>query len=99
MLRNRNGSLAAERNPLQLSCSQHVVPLCCSSSAATAQLRGRRQIKKKINVQWTLRSYSLLCLSMDKEVDELGNGLEDLGIEIDVDFVSYVESRETLKRI
>ena len=36
-------------------------------------------------------------MSMDKEVDELGNGLEDLGIEID--FVSYVESRETLKRI
>ena len=28
---------------------------------------------------------------MDEEVDELGDGLEDLGIEIDVEFVYYTE--------
>ena len=37
-----------------------------------------------------------LCLSMDEEVDELGDGLEDL--EIDVEFVSYAGSCETFRR-
>ena len=37
----------------------------------------------------------MLCLSMDEEVDELGDGLEDL--EIDVEFVSYAGSCETFQ--
>ena len=39
----------------------------------------------------------ILCLSMDAELDELGDGLEDL--ENDVEFVSYAESCETFRRI
>ena len=34
--------------------------------------------------------FDVFCLSMDKEVDELDNSLEDL--EIDVEFISYAES-------
>ena len=35
--------------------------------------------------------HPLLCLFMDEEVDELGDGLEDLGIEIGVEFLYYAE--------
>ena len=38
------------------------------------------------------KEFYILCLSMDEEVDELGDGLEDF--EIDVEFVSYTGSRE-----
>ena len=37
-----------------------------------------------------VKEFDILCLSMDEEVDELGDGLEDL--EIDVEFVSYTVS-------
>ena len=36
------------------------------------------------------KEFYILCLSMDEEVDELGDGLEDF--EIDVEFVSYTGS-------
>ena len=36
---------------------------------------------------------------MDEEVDELGDGLEDLGIEIDVEFLYYAELCEIFWRI
>ena len=36
---------------------------------------------------------------MDKEVDELGDGLEDLGIEIGVEFLYYAELCEIFWRI
>ena len=36
---------------------------------------------------------------MDEEVDALGDGLEDLGIEIDVEFLYYAELCETFWRI
>ena len=35
--------------------------------------------------------HPLHCLFMDEEVDELGDGLEDLGIEIGVEFLYYAE--------
>ena len=36
---------------------------------------------------------------MDEEVDELGDGLEDLGIEIGVEFLYYAELCEIFWRI
>ena len=39
------------------------------------------------------KEFDILCLSMDEEVDKLGDGLEDF--EIDVEFVSYAGSCET----
>ena len=41
--------------------------------------------------------FDILCLFMDEEVDELGDGLQDL--EIDVEIVSYAGSCETFRRI
>ena len=38
--------------------------------------------------------FYILCLSMDEEVDELGDALE-----VDVEFVSYAGSCETFRRI
>ena len=35
--------------------------------------------------------HPLLCLFMDEEAGELGDGLEDLGIEIGVEFLYYAE--------
>ena len=45
--------------------------------------------------------FDILFLFMDEEVEEIGDGLEDLGIEIeiDVEFVYYAESFETFWRI
>ena len=43
--------------------------------------------------------HPLLCLFMDEEVDELGEGLEDLGIEIGVEFLYYSELCEIFWRI
>ena len=40
-----------------------------------------------------------VCLFMDEEVDELGDGLEDLGIETYVEFLYYAELCETFWRI
>ena len=43
------------------------------------------------------REIDILCLSMDEELDEFGDDLENL--ENDVEFVSYAESCETFRRI
>ena len=37
------------------------------------------------------RKHGQCCLFVDEEVDELGDGLEDLGIEIGVEFLYYAE--------
>ena len=37
------------------------------------------------------RKHAQCCLFVDEEVDELGDGLEDLGIEIGVEFLYYAE--------
>ena len=36
---------------------------------------------------------------MNKEVNELGDGLEDLGIEIDVEFLYYAETFWRIKKL
>ena len=43
--------------------------------------------------------HPLHCSFMDEEVDELGDRLEDLGIEIGVEFLYYAELCETFWRI
>ena len=47
---------------------------------------------------YSLASFGV-CLFMDEEVDELGDGLEDLGIGTYVEFLYYVELCETFWRI
>ena len=47
----------------------------------------------------TVFKHPLLCLFMDEEVDELCDGLEDLGIEIGVEFLYYAELCEIFWRI
>ena len=49
--------------------------------------------------QTAVSLYPLHCLFMDEEVDELGDRLEDLGIEIGVEFLYYAELCETFWRI
>ena len=47
---------------------------------------------------YSLASF-VVCLFMDEEVDELGDGLEDLVIGTYVEFLYYVELCETFWRI
>ena len=65
-------------------------------------MRGTLQRFLKENMA-NVACYSLtafgVCLFMDEEVDELGDGLEDLGIETYVEFLYYAELCETFWRI
>ena len=61
----------------------------------------RRKHGQRQTVVWlaTVFKHPLLCLFMDEEVDELGDGLEDLGIEIGVEFLYYAELCEIFWKI
>ena len=56
----------------------------------------RRFLEENVRPRFRLLQFDLF---MDEEVDELGEGLEDLGIEIGVEFPYYAELCETFWRI
>ena len=56
----------------------------------------RRFLEENVRPRRRLLQFDLF---MDEEVDELGDRLEDLGIEIGVEFLYYAELCETFWRI
>ena len=56
----------------------------------------RRFLEENVRPRRRLLQFDLF---MDEEVDELGDRLEDLGIEIGIEFLYYAELCETFWRI
>ena len=75
--------------------TSHCPSETCDARNPPKILRRKCQTAVSLATVW----HPLHCLFMDEEVDELGDRLEDLGIEIGVEFLYYAELCETFRRI
>ena len=75
--------------------TSHCPSETCDARNPPKILRRKCQTVVSLAAVW----HPLHCLFMDDEVDELGDRLEDLGIEIGVEFLYYAELCETFWRI